>query len=108
MSKKRTVMFAVKLDITQMQDAKITPCHIHLSTKKEWIIYTLGEEGGRKIKLNKHKFIIFGSLLGANAHIVAAAEKHIERLEQVIDDWYDVAEQHRMPLQVVKSEEQPC
>lgn len=81
MTNKITIQFAVKANHHVDEDSEILIGYVKKNNKNSWLFYLSGTRSGERKHLNKTKWIIFGSLLGARAHLRKVLEDELYDLD---------------------------
>ncbi len=84
------IMFAVPINITNLDECEIIVGYIHKNNKKSWNFVRTGQYAGVHVHMHKDKWVLFGNLLGAKAHVEKEVEKNMRRLELMREQWYEV------------------
>lgn len=80
MSTKSIIMFAVKSTRDTHGDFEIYSGYIHSQTKHAWKFMLTGSKAGQHKHFNKSKWVLFGNLLGARAHLKSLLEDELREL----------------------------
>lgn len=75
MADKVIIMFAVKRDSLYPVSCEILTGYIFAQTKNSWDFMLTGNRAGQHKHLHKGKWVLFGSLLGAKAHLCSLIER---------------------------------
>lgn len=81
MINKMTIQFAVKANHHVDADNEILIGYIKRTNKSSWLFYLTGAKTGVRKNLNKDKWILFGGLLGARAHLRKVLEDELYDLD---------------------------
>lgn len=81
MNNKMTIQFAVKANHHVDADNEILIGYIKRTNKSSWLFYLTGTRTGVRKNLNKDKWILFGGLLGARAHLRKVLEDELYDLD---------------------------
>lgn len=81
MTNKMTIQFAVKANHHVDADNEILIGYIKKENKNSWAFFLTGKRAGQKKHLHKDKWILFGNLWGARAHLRKVLEDELYDLD---------------------------
>lgn len=92
MTQEIEIRFALPINIDEISQAEIIIGYVNQSRKNSYDFVRTGKNAGVHIHMHKDKWVLFGSLLGARAHLETQITRHIARLDDIKEQWYKVVD----------------